>query len=223
MELNKQLLDLAFNKGPVIIFIGQSGCGKETQSNALVSAYKVLHPDKDVYVAESGKLWRDNIPLMTTFSQRRLSEIQTAGKLQSWITTSALWGTHFFYNYNEGPVIVDGSPRTPEEAKALVDFYYGFAQKEIIVFVLKITDEEAEVRMIARNKDLIQKGKPPRSDTDTPLKRANKLQYFHTDVKPALESLKGLSGVTMYELNGMELPESVTCQVLSILSNYHST
>jgi adenylate kinase family enzyme len=222
MEINLELLARALSKEPVLIFIGQSGCGKQTQSEALTSVSKLLHPDKEVYVAESGKLYREGIPLMTDFNKRLLSEIQTAGKLQSWITTTALWAYKFLNEYQGGLTIVDGSPRTVEEAKAMVDFYYQFARKEIIVFIINITDEEADKRMISRNEALVASGGKARSDTDTPEKRKAKIAYFHTDVMPALHYFNDIEGVVVNTVNGMEPPEIVTKRILSLLVNYHS-
>ncbi|MEK7106212.1 MAG: nucleoside monophosphate kinase, partial [Patescibacteria group bacterium] len=186
MVLKNSLLNSVFDKGPVIILIGQSGSGKQTQSKALIEASKELNPERGVYIAETGQIWRDSIPQMTPFCKNLLDQIQSAGQLQSWVTTTSLWGSKFFHEYNGGLIIVDGSPRSLGEAQALFDFYYGFARKEIIIFSLDISDEESEKRMVSRNDALVKAGGIARSDTDTPEKRKTKIAYFHTDVKPAI-------------------------------------
>ncbi len=222
MVLKYDLLAKALDKGPVVIFIGQSGCGKETQSKELIKISKELNSQREVYIAETGQIWRDSIPQMTPFCKELLNQIQSSGQLQSWVTTAALWGSKFFYGYNGGLVIVDGSPRSVDEAKAVLDFYHGFAKKEIIIFSIEISDEEAEKRMIARNEAIVQGGGTPRSDTDTAEKRRVKKAYFHTDVKPAIESLVGKEGVTIHKVNGMQFPVAVSHDILSLLSRHHS-
>lgn len=220
MKICTKLLRQAFKKEPVIILIGQSGCGKGTQLERIAKAYKKLFPKKNLYIAESGQILRDIIPKLTSFNKKILHEIQTAGRLQSWITTSSLWASKFLSEYRGGLTIVDGSPRSVNEAKALVDFYHGFANKEIIVFYLKITDEQAYARMVFRNNALLLVNKKARSDSDTPIKRKTKIAYFHTDVMPAIEYLKKDQNVSVFVLNGMQPMELVTNEILSCLIDY---
>lgn len=220
MKLNLKLLDNAFSKGPVVIFIGQSGCGKNTQSEKIKLISKELNPEREVYISETGQIWRDVIPKMTPFNKDILEKIQSEGRLQSYITTSILWGSKFLLEYNGGLIILDGSPRSIGEAQTVIDFYNGFANKEIIVFYIEISDEESDKRMIRRNQNLIDKKEEPRSDTDTPEKRRRKIAYFHTDVKPALNYLKDRPGVTMYKINGMQLEKAVSHDVMSLLSKH---
>lgn len=220
-NVNVDFLREVFEKDYVIVFIGQSACGKETQSKALMRIIKQVSPGKEIFFSETGGLYRKEIPFFSKYNKNILDSVQSAGKLQNWITTSALWAHNFMYNYNGGVIIVDGSPRNVDEAKAFVDFYHGHAGKEIIVFFIGISDIEARERMILRNRNLELCGKEPRNDSDTPEKRKTKLEYFHTDVKPALEYLKKAKGVHFNKLAGKGKIDFVTNRILQILQNYH--
>jgi len=221
-DIKQYCLIEAFKKGPAILFIGQSGCGKGTQTAQLIESYKEFLPGAPYLHSESGQLFRDRIPKFSEWNKERIGAIQTSGAFQSWVTATCLWATNFLMLYQGGPVFIDGSPRSPEEVTALIDFYCDYACKELIIFVLEIDDTKAEHRLVMRNKQLIKHNLPPRSDTLTPESRKKKLSFFHSQVVPALDFLEGFHRATVYRIDGLLPKEEISRQVLSRLSMYHS-
>lgn len=224
VNVSTESLKEIFSKDSVFVFIGQSGCGKETQSKALISFIKKISPGREIFFSETGGLYRSEIPFISLYNKKIIESIQSAGKLQSWIVTSALWAHNFLYNYNGGIIVIDGSPRSLNEAKAFIDFYHTHAGKEIFIFEIEISDKEARKRIIFRNNISKHKGEKVRSDSDTEEKIKTKLAYFHTDVKPALQYLSSLlefKGIHFTKVNGEGGPKAVTNRILRALQSFH--
>lgn len=216
MDIQKQLLRWFFEKTPVIIFAGQSGCGKNTQAKSFMAIHKELCGSQ-LFYSETGNLFRQNIPQMTEFNKKRLKEINDSGGLQSWVLATSMWSHKALFEYNGETVLIDGSPRTEKEARAILSFFRDHAQKEIIVFAFELSDDEAERRMIRRNEEQMTGGEQPRADTATPEARKKKLAFFHTDVVPAIDLLKTNSGVTVHSINAEQSPGKVFTEMVTCL------
>lgn len=210
-----------FDEDPVIIVIGQSGSGKATVSEFLKNLHGKLYRKKELMYLETGGLFREETPKMLKFNQERLKEIQDSGARQSWVIAVSLWVHEFLYGYKEGPIIIDGSPRSTEEAMAIINVFRSYAKREIVVFYLHVSDAEADRRMILRNKELEKSGKPVREDTATSEVRKKKLAYFYTDVVPAIQYLKDQRCI-MYKINGQQSKRAVTNAVVSRMMQYVS-
>lgn len=217
--MNTTSLRWFFDEDPAIILIGQSGSGKATISEFLKKLHGRLYRKKEVMYIETGGLFRAEIPKMSKFNQERLKEIQDSGARQSWAIAASLWIHAFLYTYKEGPIIVDGSPRSIEEAMAMIDVFRNYAKREIVIFYVDVSDAEAERRMILRNKELEKAGKAIREDTATPEARAKKLAYFHTDVLPAIQYLKEQQCI-VYKINGKQSKRAVTNAILARMMQY---
>lgn len=219
MNIDKKLLARVFGDEPILLIIGQSGCGKGTQSKIFKRLCKEIS-GKTLYISDTGDCFRKSIPKMSHYNRARIAKIQDAGRLQSWFTATVLWGHQFLFKYKNGPVLIDGSPRSIGEAGAIVDFFIGDLGKNIIVFHLKITDEEANERMIKRNKTLVLKGKKARSDTATDEGRREKIAFYHSDVMPAIKFLSQRKGVIIHSIDGMCMKEKVTEKMLKALIDF---
>ncbi|MEI6022672.1 MAG: nucleoside monophosphate kinase [bacterium] len=205
-----------FEHEPVIVFIGQSCCGKGTTISFLKEDYKKI-TGKDLFISETGQLFRDEISKMSPRVSAMLHEKQVAGKRQNAYIASTLWMRKFLYEYSGGPMIIDGSPRSKMEAEVLVRFFTDFGKK-IIVFHLQISEDEAKRRITLRG----------RNDSDTPEKIREKLFFYGVDVLPALRWLKEQvdthtgSHIHFYEISGEKEPEKVYETIKDCLMYYHS-
>ena len=205
-----------FEKEPVIIFIGQSCCGKGTTISFLKEDYKKL-TGKDLFISETGQLFRNEIPKMSPKVSAMLHEKQITGKRQNAYIASSLWIHKILFEYPGGPIIIDGSPRSKMEAEVLVRFFTDFGKK-IIVFHIQISEEEAKKRITLRG----------REDSDTPEKIKEKLFFYGVDVVPALRWMKDQvdahtgSHIHFYEISGEKEPEKVYETIKDYLMHYHN-
>lgn len=176
-------------KNDVILFIGQSGSGKGTQAELLFNLCKKLFPKRKIMLSGTGDLFRNSIPFMSPFIRRKLKKIQESGRVQPGAMATVMWGFNFMFNWSNEKLIMEGSPRSKNEAQAIVDFFTGVG-KRVILFDLDITREIAEVRMKERK----------RNDTNTKQKRKNKLDFFDTNVVPGIRLMKRSSNVDYYKI-----------------------
>lgn len=173
---------------PVLVLIGQSGSSKGTQVTLLLKTCKNLRIKP--FTIETGELFRTEIKKFSTLNKEKISEIQNSGKIQSHVHATALWAHELLYNYDSGPIIFDGSPRSIPEADDMLSFLIKYLGKKVIFIILNVSDEEANRRIIERHNSLIGNGKTVRPETDSPEKIAEKLKFFHTHVKPAIDFVK---------------------------------
>ena len=110
METKTETIEKALLNNPVIILIGQSGCGKGTQKINLEKTFGTLGFLDNFFVIETGDLFRKQIQKFGSFFRNKIKEIQEAGKLQSPEYATFLWKQEMLYNYSGGPIIIDGSP-----------------------------------------------------------------------------------------------------------------
>jgi adenylate kinase family enzyme len=224
--MNKKLLKQVFDKIPVIVFIGQSGCGKETQLKLMRDVYKLIYPEGKFFLSETGQLLRDEIPKMVPWARKILEHIQKAGKFQSPEIAQMVWMHEVLYNSSEGPIFIDGSPRSLAEAKVLHKILVTDFKREMILFYINVTDEEAERRILARNEIYLQQNREIREDCSTPERIKQKLASFHVKdgVLSGIKFLDEASGVSVYTINSDQKTskQEVQSQVISILETYHS-
>lgn len=221
MELGIEIIEKVKNvflSNPVIIFIGQSGCGKGTQRTNLEKTFVTLGFLNKFFVIETGDLFRKQIPKFGSFFQNRIKEIQDAGKLQSPEYATFLWKKEMLYNYSDGPIIIDGSPRSIPEAQSMIDFFYNELGREMIVFYFTIDDATAEERILSRGSKLPNSEK--RTDTDNPEKIRAKLAYFKTNVLPAIDYLNKKPGSAVYTIDGLQNPVMIHEQIISLIGTH---
>lgn len=212
MKYGKLIRELA-RRNPVIILIGQSGGGKNTLAQPLIESGLFFH-------SETGQLFRNSISKFTERNRRLLQKINDSGSRQSWSIATSLWVKNILDRYEGGPIIIDGSPRTKEEARAVLDFFgKGFLGRDILLFHLKLSDATAEQRMIRRNDEMKKAGGTVRKDTSTKKSRMKKLKFFHTDVLPAIMYMKN-KGVAFYNIDCEVSIEKVREQFFVFVEKY---
>lgn len=206
---------LALNNNPIIILIGQSGCGKGTQKTNLEKTLITLGFRNKFFVIETGDLFRKEISKFGKFFKEKIRDTQNAGKLQSPEFSTFLWKQEMLYNYSGGPIIIDGSPRSVREAQAMIDFFHYEMGKEMIVFYFMIDDTTAKERILSRNSMLSDSEK--RSDTDSIEKIREKLAYFKSDVFPAIDYLYKKPGSIVHTVDGLQNPVTIHEQIISLI------
>lgn len=212
---------IALMNNPVIILIGQSGCGKGTQMGLLQRTLNSLGFKNTTFI-ETGELFREKIKKLSIYFRKSIQEIQDAGKLQSPLYAEFFWKEKMLYAYTGGPIVIDGSPRSVHEAQVMIDFFHFEMKKEMIVFYITIPDDIAKERILERNTRDLKEGEQ-RTDTNTNQKIAEKLHYFKTDVFPAIDYLHKKPGSAVYTVDGLETVTEIHKSILSILGTYNSS
>lgn len=198
-----------FKSRTVIILIGNSGSGKGTLLAAIEAKCKELLPfsfwekvqnyffsffgltkkiKQKYFISETGALFRSKTPLFSKVFREIGQKSRNQGNIQPAVIATTLWAHHVLHNYKEGVIIMDGSPRTKEEAVSLLDFFNFYGFRRIFVH-LDVGEDICRERLETRNKELVAKGLSPREDCNTPEKMETKLGFFKTDVLPAIKFL----------------------------------
>lgn len=212
--IKKYNLDTAFKKflqgRVVIILIGNSGCGKGTLLSAierelkklfqpsrwqkiktwLCSLLKIKSKEKKNYlISETGNLLRIETPFFSPLFKKIAQEKRDAGQLLPYPVSMSMWTSLILYDYQSGPIIMDGSPRSVEEVNGVLEFFEFFGFQRVFV-ELKVSKEICKQRILKRSEEDIQAGIKPRADSVDEEIISTKLDYFDTSVIPAIKLLK---------------------------------
>lgn len=156
-----------------IILFGAPGAGKGTQALKLADYFGIPH-------LSTGKALRENIEKRTPLG-RRVKYILDAGKLAPDEVVIELVANELDKpEYAEG-VILDGFPRTVEQAEALDQLFDERDRKLDAFIILDVPEKELVHRILERGEG--------RSD-DTPKKIRTRLQIYHERTEPVLNYYK---------------------------------
>jgi len=187
------------------IFIGRSGCGKGTQAE-LLKKYIEGKGDTVLYI-ETGDKFRSFIK-EDTFSSLRSKEIYEKADRQPDFLACLMW-TEAMINTFTGKesVIFDGTPRSLPETMVLETalLFYKF-EKRFLIY-LDVSRQWSEARLTSRG----------RSDDVSLLKIDKRLNWFESDVLPAIEHFKSSPLYHFGFINGERDIETVHKSVLDFV------
>lgn len=184
-----------------IIFIGRSGCGKSTQSEALHKLFNE-HPDfkeAGVFYLQTGDAFRE-FTKQSGYTNELAKERSTDGRRQPDFLAVWMWTHLFVTNLKKGQnIILDGTPRSIIEAGVFdtsLDFYK--LQQPCIVH-MDVSRTWAEDRLKARHRD----------DDKEIAAIERRLKWYETDVEPVLEHYRQSPNVKYCRINGEQSIEEV--------------
>lgn len=187
---------MSINKKQAIIFVGSSGCGKGTQADLVEEMFK--NKKEKVTHIELGSEFRDFLS-MTTSTANRAQSISKKGGLQPEFLAIHLWAKILNLYYKEDKhLILDGTPRTLREALILDGALKFYQIKKPIIIYINISDKSAKKRMLFRKR---------KDDTDEKIK--NRIKWFNTDVKKAIEFFKQEKYYDFFEVDGEKTIEDI--------------
>jgi adenylate kinase family enzyme len=187
------------------IFIGRSGCGKGTQVTLLQEYIKKQDHKRHIFYIETGERFRQFIK-EHSLSSRLAAEIYRTGDRQPDFIAVWMW-SHLLVEKMTGEehIIFDGTPRSLQEAQIIdtaIDFY---SRQRRHVIYLNISRETSKARMIARR----------RLDDINAEEVERRLNWFESDVLPAVEYFRKYSKYNFIELDGHQPVEAVQQELLS--------
>jgi len=185
------------------IFIGRSGCGKGTQAALLETYVKSRDIKTHIVHLETGVLFREFFKC-SSYSHKLAHDLYTAGGLQPEFLTVHLW-SNFFVKYMKDNVhlIIDGTPRKLHEAHILDTALKFYARPKPYVVYINVSREWSEKRLEARHRE---------DDTKRDIK--SRLDWFDTDVVPALDFYRNSDDYEFIDINGEQDIENVHEEIL---------
>jgi len=186
------------------IFIGRSGCGKGTQVALLQEYIKKQDHKRHIFYIETGERFRQFIK-EHSLSSRLAAEIYKTGNRQPDFIAVWMWSHLLVEKMTGGEhVIFDGTPRSLQEAQIIDTAITFYNRHRPQVMYLNISRETSKARMIARRRmDDINEGEIER-----------RLNWFESDVLPAVEYFRNHSKYSFVELDGDQPVEAVQQQLL---------
>lgn len=185
------------------IFIGRSGCGKGTQADLIQKMLKGDNPETPIYYLESGARFREFIQ-NGTYSSNLSKEIYESDRRQP--DFLAVWNwSHLFVDALTGKehLVIDGTPRSLPEAKILDTAMKFYKREKPYVIHINVSRKWSEEKLLARG----------RKDDATLQKIDQRLNWFDSDVSPALEYYRSRPDYQFIEVNGEQAIEKVFADI----------
>lgn len=214
-----------------IVMLGVQGSGKGTQADRISARYEIP-------TISTGKLFRAEIERNTGLG-REISSIIKKGELVPAAMINQMMGERLSEEDTVNGVIVDGYPRTLEQAQALDDIMSGLSRQVTHVLYIKISDEEAVRRLSGRRVCSNNKCEanyhvefnPPKKDPnrcdrcgsalmqradDNPEAIGRRLELYHKDTAPLVDFYKKKG--TLHEVDGQQPIPDVEAVINGILA-----
>lgn len=203
-----------------IIFLGPPGAGKGTQAKLLAEKYNIPH-------LSTGQLIRDEIAAETELGQK-VKDIVAAGDFVTDDIVNEIVKNKL-ENY-EGGYILDGYPRTLEQAK-----YFDNIDQVDLVFYINVSDERIVDLLSSRReckvcKRIYGKHNPSKEeglcdcggetytrDDDKPENVKNRIAVYHKLTAPLVDFYKAKGLVK--EIDGERPIEEIQKDLVNILEN----
>lgn len=187
-----------------LIFIGRSGCGKGTQAEFLKQYLKEHDPGREIFYLETGNRFRDFIK-GDSLSSKLSFGIYEQGDRQPDFLAVWMW-SHLFVDGLKGDehIMIDGTPRSLNEARVLDSAIRFYKRNPATVIYINVSRPWAEKRLHDRG----------RKDDRSMEEVKKRLDWFETDVMPAVNHLKEHPEYRFLDINGEQPMEEVHREII---------
>ena len=194
------------------IFIGRSGCGKGTQADLLIENLKqdgTISDQHPLYYLETGNQFRALVA-GTSHTSRLAKEVGGRGDRQPDFLAIHIWSQVLTENImGDENIILDGTPRSLIEAQVLDTAMKFYERGKVDVVWLDVSREWSKERMEARG----------RADDKKAGDIEKRLNWFDSDVTPAIEYFQNNPGYEVHKINGEQEIEKVFTDLLKSLND----
>jgi adenylate kinase len=182
----------------VIILLGPPGSGKSTQSEKITATFGISG-------VSTGALLRDEVAAGTPLGKRIGRDMRTGALIGDEIVND-LVAARFAKPDAARGLVLDGFPRTVEQARFLDELLAKRKSGDPLVLNLTVTKEEVLKRMGSRR----------RAD-DTPEAIAERLAVYSKEIKPLLDyyTARGVKNV-----DASEAPEAVFAKIRAVIMDF---
>lgn len=192
-----------------VLYIGPQGSGKGTQIARLTAHLKDIDPVRRVIDIQTGRRFRALAEKQENFTERHILETLDTGVLQPLFISVMLWGDAMRERLDpDVHLLIDGFPRTVEEAVVLESAFLFYQRSPIDVVYLDAPEEIVRERMLARK----------RGD-DTTEAIEERLRWFRTETRHVVEYYKSRRETNLIVVDGTGTVDDVfkdTCAGLKI-------
>ena len=190
------------------IFIGASGSGKGTQVSLLKDELVKKTPDTPIFYLQTGQHFREFIK-SDTFAAKIAKEAIDHGERAPDFLAMYIWSKTFVEHLTGNEhLIIDGSPRSINETRNLDIALKFFKREHPAVIYLKVSRQWSFDHLMARAE------KEGRKD-DSAVSINKRLDWFDTDVKPAIEKFRRDRDYDFVEVNGEQSIEAVHRDIMA--------
>lgn len=190
-----------------IIFVGPQGSGKGTQVSILEEVLSKNTPDREILNIQTGNLFRAITDKQETFAEKKIVSSLKEGILQPDFLTYVLWGQEMIKNLDpEKHLLIDGFPRTLQQAKTLDGAFDFFERNSIHIINLDTPEEVVRKRMFER----------ARND-DTAESIESRLRWYREETIPVINYYKERKDTFVHNIDGTVSIEDVHQQILTAL------
>jgi adenylate kinase len=188
------------------VFIGRSGCGKGTQAELLQKLLKEKDPESEIFYLETGQEFRDFIGT-PGYSNELAKVIQEQGGLQPSFLAVWIWSNILIKNLNKQKhLFIDGTPRKLGEAIIFNGAMKFYSRKPNVIY-LNVSRTWSEKRLAERH----------RSDDELSMIK-NRLDWFDSEVMPAVEYFEKNLDVNFLDINGERSIEEIHADIVKSLN-----
>ncbi len=193
-----------------LIFIGMSGCGKGTQIDLLSEYLERKDINTPVFHMQIGQYFRDFVS-RDTYAAAIAREHMAEGKRGADFLAMWMWSNVMVKNLTGSEhLILDGSPRSLNEAQNLDVALKFFKREHPAVIHLKVSANWSEQHLLERAK------KEGRSD-DVLENIRKRIAWYEHDVLPAVEWYRRDRDYDFIEINGERAIEQVHKDIITNL------
>lgn len=187
-----------------IIFIGPQGSGKGTQIELLYTVLKETDPTRRVVDIQTGRRFRALAAKGEGFTEKKIFETLDTGMLQPLFLSAVLWGDAFHQHADpDCHILIDGFPRTVNEAKVLESALLFYKRESVIIINLEAHEDIVRTRMMHR----------ARPD-DTPDSIESRLRWYKEETVPVLAYYRGRVDTQVIDCDGTETIQKVHAEIL---------
>lgn len=196
-------------KNDTIIFIGRSASGKGTQIELFKKYINQKYSGLDILHYESGAHFRSFIK-RDGYSNKLMRKIIVNGLLAPDFITEWLLTDELVRNLtSEKLLIIDGFPRTKDQAKTLTSAMEYYNRKNIKIINLEVSEQETKKRMEKRH----------RVDDKSSKIIDNRIKWHNDNVLQVLEYLRSNHHCQLVDINGEQSAENVHKSIIENLEN----
>lgn len=193
-----------------LIFIGASGSGKGTQIALIEEYLKKKDPGTPIFHMQTGQYFREFIKGDSYAARLARETVDSGGRAPDFLAMH-LWSEVFVQKLTgQEHLILDGSPRSVNEAKNLDIALKFFRREQPAVVHIKVSSQWSLDRLLERAE---KEGR--RDDTEAGIRR--RVSWYETDVLPAVARYRRDRDYDFIEIDGERSIEDIHRDIVAEL------